>query len=109
VEKPCSTKLAPFGGGKTRMDDKTLVAYMMKTAKQDILGNKGRIIISDFLKDLPADPKPDSIEMLKAWRRLYPHIEISMPFPNIIIIQLSAKRYEEAVVEEEVFHEERIE
>ena len=90
------------------MDDKTLVAYMMKTAKQDILGNKGRIIISDFLKDLPADPKPNPIEMLKAWRRLYPHIEISMPFENIMIVQLSAKRYEEAVVEEEVFHEERI-
>jgi len=89
------------------MDDKTVVAYMMKTAKHDMMGGKGRIILSDFLKELPIEPKPSPVEMLKAWRRVYPRITISMPIENVLIIQFE-KAYEEINVKEEVVHEERI-
>ena len=90
------------------MDSKTLVRYMMKTAKNDFCGGKGRIFLPDFLKELPADPKPTPYDLINAWRKHYPKIQIQWVTNNVIIILLGRFYHEIEPKMELVQEEERV-
>lgn len=68
------------------MDSETLVRYMMKLAKKDVLGGKGRIFISELHSELPNEEKPTPEEMLRVWRKAYPDIPIVWFSKNLFTV-----------------------
>ena len=70
------------------MDNATLTRHMLTAAKRDMFNNKGRIIISDFLVELPEKIETDAIELLLIWRSIYPEHKITHPTQNVLLIEL---------------------
>jgi hypothetical protein len=55
--------------------------------KRDRLGGKQRILLSDFIPELPE--KVTAEEMLKAWRMVYPHVPIVRFTDNIMYVTIA--------------------
>lgn len=70
------------------MDENTLAKYMLKTAKREVFGGKGRIFLPDFLADLPVNPKPTPEYLMEVWRKLYPKITIERPTQNVLLLYI---------------------
>jgi len=96
------------------MDETILVQYMKQAFNRERLGGKQRILVSDFLKELPEKVTPN--EMVKAWRKVYPKIPIVWFSDNIMYVWIAdaTSEYatpqfaedEEVVVERDIPNEE---